>query len=116
MKPPEVMLQIWLLEAHLRVSELGDIIHAAAILLPLGCEVKHPLPLHAGPLALQPDITQVVGELEGVGRCVCGISFLRLCRRGAILRGAAVFLLLSLQKAGILSEEWVSLPLVSGRN
>ena len=93
---------IQLSEAHLRVSELGDIIHTAPILLPLSGKVQHPLALHAGPLVLQPDIPQVVGELEGVGRCVCAISFLRVCRR-SILRGAAICLLLSLQNR---CSEW----------
>ena len=75
-------------EAYLRIGELGDIIHAAAILLPLGGEVQHLLAFHAGPFALQPDVAQVVGELEGVGRCVHDISFLSVCRRCTLWRTA----------------------------
>lgn len=80
--------------ADLRVGELSDIIHAPAILLPLGSEVQHLVAFHLG-LALQSDIAQVVGDFEGVWRCVCAMSLLTLCRR-CTLRWAAVCLLLSL--------------------
>lgn len=83
--------------ADLRVGELGDIIHAATILLPLGSEVQHLVAFHMG-LALQPNIAQMVGHFEGVWRCVHAMSFLTLCRR-CTLRRTAVCLLLSLHSS-----------------
>ena len=86
--------------AHLWVSQLGDVIHPSSVLLPLSSEVQHTLPLNAGPLILHPDVTKMVGELEGVRRCVCGSRRACVCAWGSFRCRRAFWLLLSLQCRG----------------